>query len=262
MAPVTSEFLSWAKQSPQKAVVKGNIVDLRTSASAHSLAHALAVHGIKQGDVVAVVGPRSFGLIASIVSVFLSGGVLLTIDRNQPIHRQRLMMSEAEVKYLIYVGDWRQEDEWLRELPVLTILHVASQRSSPANDSASKALSARGFIGRPAYIFFTRALQACQRSFGLSQSLSHFDAEEHVRYRPADRVPNDELVLRSCSPGHIPAVSQRGLFVCRRLSIPHPTGSGLADRERITPSMWLPRWRKRGLTTAGRMTFTVCGGLR
>ena len=220
MAPVTSEFLSWVKQSPQqKAVVQGSrswsYEEL--SASAHSLAHALAVHGIKHGDVAAVAGPRSFGLIASVVSVFLSGGVLLTIDRNQPSHRQRLMMSEAGVKYLFYVGDWRQEDEWLRQLPVLTIIHVASQEGAPPPRQRLLVFRgycpARGFIGRPRLHFLHLGdHRRAQRSIGLSQGPQSFldMAEEHVRYRTSRPVcPTDELVLRSCSPGHIPAVSQR-----------------------------------------------------
>ncbi len=197
MDTVTSEFLSWVKQSPQQMAV---VQESRSwtykelSASAHSLARALAVHGIKGGDVAAVAGPRSFGLIASVVGVFLSGGVLLTIDRNQPFHRQRLMMSEAGAKYLLYVGDWRQDDEWLRKLPGLTIIHVASQEGVPLSANDCRALEGITLpevsSEDPAYIFFTSGTTGIPKGvLGCHKGLSHFLTWQKSMFDigPADR---------------------------------------------------------------------------
>ena len=247
MAPVTSEFLSWVKRSPQqKAVVQENRswTYEELSASAHSLAHVLAVHGIKQGDVAAVAGPRSFGLIASVVGVFLSGGVLLTIDRNQPIHRQHLMMSEAGVKYLLYVGDWRQEDEWLRELPVLTIIQVAAQQRVPLSgkDSCSFEGIALPDVSSedPAYIFFTSGTTGVPKGvLGCHKSLSHFLSWQKGTFDigPADRCAqltnlSFDPVLRDI---FLPLVS--GATLCLPDESVDPASDRVLtwlDRERIT----------------------------
>ena len=56
----------------------------------------LLAQGLQRGDVVAVTGPRSFGLIASMMGTFLSGGVLLALDEALPSDRRRLMLQEAQ----------------------------------------------------------------------------------------------------------------------------------------------------------------------
>jgi non-ribosomal peptide synthetase component F len=96
--PVTNELLAWAEKAPgQKAVTQKESFwtykDL--SVSAQRLACSMLAQGVQPGDVVAVTGPRCFGMICSMVSVFMSGGVLLTIDRNLPVKRQRLMLETA-----------------------------------------------------------------------------------------------------------------------------------------------------------------------
>ena len=123
--PVTAEFLSWANRSPERtAVCQGARAWTyeELSGSASRIAVALADQGIQRGETVAVTGPRSFGLIGSILGVFLSGGVLLTIDPKLPSNRRRLMIETGRTKYLLYVGEWRQEDDWIGELTDLAII--------------------------------------------------------------------------------------------------------------------------------------------
>src|SRR5215471_3732232 len=83
----TDMFLYWARRTPLHAAVsQGATVwtysDLASRSSA--LARTLLVNGGETGDVVAVVGRRSFGLIASLMAVMLSRSVLLSIDRRLP----------------------------------------------------------------------------------------------------------------------------------------------------------------------------------
>ncbi len=70
---------------------------------AQTIAQRLLAAGLESGDVVAVSGGRSFGLIASVLGVMQSGGVLLLIDPQLPYHRQQLMLTEANAKYLAWV---------------------------------------------------------------------------------------------------------------------------------------------------------------
>src|SRR6185369_15075456 len=106
---VGTEFLRRAKEFP------GNVAVTQTgrswtydqlSTAAVNVAHALLSRGVTNSNVVAITGPRSFGLIASMVGTFMSGGIMLTLDRHLPANRQRLMLTEARTKYLLYVGPW------------------------------------------------------------------------------------------------------------------------------------------------------------
>ena len=122
-------------------------------------------------------GPRSFGLITSMLSVFLSGGVLLTLDQNLPRHRRQLMIQETSASRLLYVGVRRPEDEWMWESlrPLAkrrseqgrSITHVDADTGraiAPGTDS-ERAASEDAHLktiplpelapDEPAYIFFT-----------------------------------------------------------------------------------------------------------
>jgi acyl-CoA synthetase (AMP-forming)/AMP-acid ligase II len=69
-------------------------------------------------------GPRSFGLVASMLAVWISGQVVLPVDRSLPANRRRLMLKEAGVKGLVYVGAWRKEDDWIHENSRLVLLRL------------------------------------------------------------------------------------------------------------------------------------------
>jgi amino acid adenylation domain-containing protein len=77
--------------------------------TAQTIARILSDRQVKPGNVVAVSGLRSFGLIASFLGVLLSGGVLLTIDPNLPKERQQLMLDRAKAKHFLSVGTSRSE---------------------------------------------------------------------------------------------------------------------------------------------------------
>ena len=181
-APVASELLSWVKKTPtQHAVVQADRAWSydELSRSAQALAGTLMAHGLKRAEVVAVTGPRSFGLIGSILGVVMSGGVVLMIDRNLPANRQRLMLSEARARHLLYVGEWRQEDNWLRELEDLQIIRVTKQDGDalsgdtilPFGESSLPQISPDD----AAYIFFTSGTTGVPRGvLGRHKGLSHF----------------------------------------------------------------------------------------
>jgi len=70
---------------------------------ARRIARQLCALGIDRGQTVAVTGPRSFGLIASMIGVEASGGVLLLLDPNLPQDRQRAMLCQGSARLLIRI---------------------------------------------------------------------------------------------------------------------------------------------------------------
>jgi amino acid adenylation domain-containing protein len=196
-SPVTREFLAWVEKSPeQKAVTQDErfLTYGELSGIAGRIARSLVAHGIAPGDVVAVAGPRCFGVIASIVGALMSGGVLLTLDRNLPANRQRLMIEAGRAKCLLYVGDRRQEDGWLRKMAGLTIIPISKNGRAPVSTGELAALDGVALPeispDDPAYIFFTSGTTGVPKGvLGCHKGLSHFLAWQKSEFQigPEDR---------------------------------------------------------------------------
>lgn len=138
------------------------------------IAAQLTARGLKPGDVVAVTGPRCFGLIATMAAVWAARGVLLTLDPALPVARRRLMLREAGARAILQVGHVPDEaaepgDEarWCLEL--------AEDGTSP------EAPSREGFDGplpspeEPAYLFFTSGTTGRPKAvLGWHGALRHF----------------------------------------------------------------------------------------
>ncbi|MCC6499597.1 MAG: amino acid adenylation domain-containing protein [Anaerolineales bacterium] len=172
----------WARRTPNAIAIEKDAhcwTYKELDIQARLLARRLVRMGVKSGDVVAVCGSRSFNLIASMLAVFVSGGVLLTIDDDLPIQRKQLMLREASAKALIRGGgetearivwaDMIQEDMILRLTDSPKDL-AASEVEDEATD-IQPALSGDA----PAYIFFTSGTTGTPKGVrGNHNGLSHF----------------------------------------------------------------------------------------
>jgi amino acid adenylation domain-containing protein len=172
---VTAMFTAQANRTPEHpAVSQGssswNYREL--SKSAHHLARVLVSQGVKQGEVVAVFGQRSFGAIAGMMGVLLSGGVLLNIDPKLPVHRQQVMLQEAKAKCLLYIdSESREKPKWES---VNTISVNPDTGVSLYIDNESLQLPKLSGDD-PAYIFFTSGTTGVPKGvLGCHKGMGHF----------------------------------------------------------------------------------------
>ncbi|NEP62083.1 MAG: amino acid adenylation domain-containing protein, partial [Symploca sp. SIO2G7] len=176
---VSTMFTSWAKRTPEKpAISQGsstwNYGEL--SQTATTLAKVLLAHGIKPGEVVALSGVRSFGLIASMLGIFLSGGVLLNIDPKLPSHRQQIMLQQSKAQYIIYVGSQPLDDESIgNSLVNICIAPKTGEVINSQQDVSQVTHLPEIASDDPAYIFFTSGSTGVPKGvLGSHKGLSHF----------------------------------------------------------------------------------------
>ena len=240
-APVTSEFLARVRQSPEQTAVTQtghSWTYSELAVSAEAIARALLACHLEREDVVAVMGPRSFGSIASVVGAFMSGGVLLMVDRSLPVNRQRFVLVEGRARCLVYVGEWRSEDDWLREISGLEIIAITKEGAlkGPPPLLSLPEISPND----PAYIFFTSGTTGIPKGVrGVQKGLSHFLAWQRTTFAiaPDDRCaqltgPSFEVILRDI---FLPLVS--GATLCLPDEITDAASDSILpwmDREGVT----------------------------
>ncbi|WP_190945051.1 non-ribosomal peptide synthetase [Nostoc flagelliforme] len=175
---VTTTFISWVNSNPELSAVRQGSRSWNYGGlgkTSQALARVMLSHGITKGDVVAVYGTPSFGLIASAIAILLSGGVLLTLDPQLPSERQQLMLQEAKTKYILYVDTQPIEDREIWQS--LTIVCV-----NPDTAEAINSLESSHTIPLPkisandaAYIFFTSGTTGVPKGvLGCHKGMAHF----------------------------------------------------------------------------------------
>lgn len=175
---VTNALTSRVRQAPDNiAVTQGDrswtykTLFERTQSIAGHL-HSL---NLAPGDVVAVTGQRSFGLISAITAVLMTRGVLLTVDPNLPQARQELLLDEAKAKYLISVNSESKHfyhDSHLKITPVNIDPDTALHHSHKENRAIPVFPPS---FDDPAYIFFTSGTTGKPKGvLGSHKSLGHF----------------------------------------------------------------------------------------
>ncbi|MCB8977443.1 MAG: amino acid adenylation domain-containing protein [Ardenticatenaceae bacterium] len=171
-APVTEMFRVRVQQQPDATALEQQGQQWSYQSlynQAQTMAHHLNEQGIGQGDVVAVSGRRSFGLVAGMLAVFYSGAVLLTLDPNLPPARQQVMLDEANAQARLRVDDTNPTAIQLELFPT-----SGNRRTLP--DAA--------------YLFFTSGTTGKPKGvLGTHQGLAHFLQWQQATFAigPTDR---------------------------------------------------------------------------
>ena len=241
METVLSSFLSWAEQTPEQTAVSllpGSWTYRDLSESARSIARALIAGGLKSGDVVAVTGKREFGLIASVLGVMFSGGVLLTLDGNLPTRRQKLMVEETEARFLLVLGETDMDTDDIGE--DLIVLHIDSNAGLPKEPAPADTTLPEIKPEDAAYIFFTSGSTGKPKGIlGQHRGLAHFIKWQRETFNvgPKDRCTQ------------LTGLSFDALL--RDIFLPLTSGGTLClpvERDDFTPAVTLGWLQEEGIT--------------
>jgi amino acid adenylation domain-containing protein len=190
--PVVRSIASWCvREGERPAICRGSEV-LSYAAFGDriaAIAAELRSRGLLRGEVVAVAGPRGFDVIASMAATLAAGGVLLTLSRDLPEQRQRVMLAEAGARWLLCAGDGNT-DAWLRELDGLTYIAVSAIQPLAQRDDDFAAGTPVEATNDPAYVFFTSGSAGKPKAVvGTHAGLAHWLAWERSTFevRPDDR---------------------------------------------------------------------------
>lgn len=194
---VPRSIAAWVERTPERtAVCQRGTALTYADFGERMLAVAERLHsaGLRPGDVVAVSGARSPGVVVCMAGVLLSGGVLLTLSPDLPEQRRRVMLEEANARLLLRVGG-RSDDDWLRRVQGLEVVGVETDgaltaapadlsHDAPAADGRSLAqrfaealsvVESQGEGRRPAYVFFTSGSTGKPKGvLGAHAGLAHF----------------------------------------------------------------------------------------
>jgi amino acid adenylation domain-containing protein len=126
----------------------------------------------RRGDVVAVRGAPSFGLVAAMLGTLLDDRVLLPIDPGLPVERQAVMLREAGARCLVTAGD-------------------AAWTVAPVGAGETAAAGALPRQLGDAYVFYTSGTTGMPRAvLGTHRGLGHFLAWQRTAFDvgPGDRI--------------------------------------------------------------------------
>ena len=186
--PVPGTFLFNAERGPDQIALRQGekqwtYQQLATSAT--NVARLLVAGGVLPGDVVAVSGPRSFGLISGIMGVLLTRGVLLMLDSSLPSARRDAMLHAASGKHWLAVGEESTDEEWSSDfwsLPHMRISCEGERLHAQGGNPRETRLLFDVEPDDPAYVFFTSGTTGTPKGIlGTHKGLSHFLAwEQHA----------------------------------------------------------------------------------
>ncbi|MEV7630710.1 amino acid adenylation domain-containing protein, partial [Actinoplanes sp. NPDC089786] len=146
-------FDQWPRRTPDAVAVTAEDVSLSYAdldAAANALAWELVDGGVRPGDVVALLLPRSAGLVVALLAVLKTGAAYLPVDPEYPAERIALMTEDAGPAITVTTDGFRSRTAGG---PVL-VIDPARRRDTPppvrvVPDSTAYVIYTSGSTGRP-----------------------------------------------------------------------------------------------------------------
>ena len=184
-------------------------------------------HGVGRGDVVAVYGHRSPGVVAGFLGVLLGGRVVMLVDAALPPGRTALMLAQADARCCLVVGD-ELDEQALGDVPRIRVDDdVPAQASGEAPAVPGVDLDPDD----PAYVFFTSGSSGTPKAvLGTHAGLSHFLSWQR---REFDVGPHDRCGLTTALSFDV---------VLRDLLLPLTSGATLCVPEDGAPPSEVFGW--------------------
>ncbi len=236
---VVDLVLEQARRGPTRPAV-------RAAERTHSYAellHAATVQaqrlrdaGLQTGDVVAITGPRSAAVVASMLASLMCGAVFVTLDPALPALRRQIMLRECRARWLCLVGREAAQDATHAGAGTLGTLVLQPDLDDlpSAAVGGTPAFTPVGVLpDDPAYIFFTSGSTGTPKAvLGRHSGLSHFVDWQRSEFGvgPKDRV--SQLIGLSFDP------------LLRDVFLPLVSGAALCvprDRDLLDTTGWLAR---------------------
>ncbi len=177
---VTVAFTNCVRQHPEReAVSQGELswTYRELDRTSDSIAQLLHCQGIDKGDVVAVTGERSFGLIAAMLGILKSGNVMLPVDAKLPAKRRATMLKIAHARMQIVVGNAQDESNLAGvDFPNLELESATGEvTTKPPDHSEGRVDLPVPEPDDPAYIFFTSGSTGKPKGIlGSHKGLGHY----------------------------------------------------------------------------------------
>ncbi|MEM7028220.1 MAG: amino acid adenylation domain-containing protein [Chloroflexota bacterium] len=170
---------SWGIRTPHQTAIQqeNQQWDYQTLIrTAEHIAYGLVSQGLRVGETVAVTGEKSFGLMAGLLGVLLSGGVLLTLDQTLADERQKRMLQIAQAKWMLCVGNGQAAvDAACSDIQIMSLDPLTGNPNSQLVPPDSSVQLPELKPDQPAYIFFTSGTTGEPKAIlGNQKGLAHF----------------------------------------------------------------------------------------